>query len=219
LATTKTPMGNSKTQSGSRVCAHCEGELPNGHGNRKYCSGRCRRDAWELTQRGPCPDCGDVEISYKSSRCVECQRLLQRTDGNRSLSYLSHLWKRGLPAAEIAEIMGCAPASVYVRVANARRAGIEGFPHRYNVVTETRRGAKPRTDPTHDTIRARTKAAIRDGLLTRPDACEWCGKECHLDAHHLSYDKPDSHLDVEWICPSCHAHHHQPKHKQTKEAV
>jgi hypothetical protein len=46
-----------------------------------------------------------------------------------------------------------------------------------------------------------TSNAIRDGKLTRPDACERCGEACKPVAHHSDFAKP---LDVLWICTTCH---------------
>ena len=46
--------------------------------------------------------------------------------------------------------------------------------------------------------------AIRRGELTR-DACEVCGSDRNVDAHHDDYTKP---LDVRWLCRSCHQKHH-----------
>ena len=44
--------------------------------------------------------------------------------------------------------------------------------------------------------------AIRAGRLTRPDACDRCGKGGTIEAHHADYSKP---LEVEWLCKDCHA--------------
>lgn len=44
--------------------------------------------------------------------------------------------------------------------------------------------------------------ATRDGRLTRPEACERCGKVCKPEASHDDYSKP---LEVEWLCRICHA--------------
>lgn len=46
------------------------------------------------------------------------------------------------------------------------------------------------------------RKAIKKGLLTRPDTCEWCGKKHkNIDAAHHDYSKP---LDVKWLCRRCH---------------
>ena len=42
---------------------------------------------------------------------------------------------------------------------------------------------------------------IKRGKLTRPTACEVCGKEGRVEAHHDDYSKP---LEVVWCCKSCH---------------
>lgn len=49
--------------------------------------------------------------------------------------------------------------------------------------------------------------AIRDGMLTRPDKCEGCGKPCTPHAHHWSYAE-ENWLDVEWLCAVCHGEMH-----------
>ena len=53
-------------------------------------------------------------------------------------------------------------------------------------------------------------SAIRRGILTKPDACEACGSEGALDAHHDDHRLP---LDVRWLCRSCHVQHHARQRK------
>jgi hypothetical protein len=48
--------------------------------------------------------------------------------------------------------------------------------------------------------------ALRAGRLVKPDACERCGATgARLHGHHEDYTKR---LDVEWLCPLCHAGEH-----------
>lgn len=57
--------------------------------------------------------------------------------------------------------------------------------------------------------RRAVRAAIKSGVLVRPDTCEKCGQiparrvdgYSQIQAHHPDYDKP---LDVEWLCCKCH---------------
>ena len=42
---------------------------------------------------------------------------------------------------------------------------------------------------------------IEKGKLTKPMACEVCGKVGRVEAHHDDYSKP---LDVVWCCKKCH---------------
>lgn len=64
---------------------------------------------------------------------------------------------------------------------------------------------KARQDPEAMRIarnaRMATFNAIRKGTLTRPSACEQCGKGGRIEAAHHDYTRP---LDVRWLCQSCH---------------
>ena len=46
---------------------------------------------------------------------------------------------------------------------------------------------------------------IRDGYIVKPDTCQDCGAGGTIHGHHHDYAKP---LDVEWLCPLCHAQRH-----------
>lgn len=52
-------------------------------------------------------------------------------------------------------------------------------------------------------IRARNAvhAAVKIGILIRPDTCPRCDAVCKIEAHHPDHSKP---LDVQWLCMSCH---------------
>ena len=43
--------------------------------------------------------------------------------------------------------------------------------------------------------------AIRDGRISKPDACEICGKRERIHGHHFDYSLP---LLVIWLCAECH---------------
>ena len=49
------------------------------------------------------------------------------------------------------------------------------------------------------------RAAVLGGLLDRPGRCEGCHRAGRVVAHHPDYARP---LDVEWLCPRCHARRH-----------
>tara|TARA_R100001244_G_scaffold2541_1_gene3952 strand:+ start:18050 stop:18547 length:498 start_codon:yes stop_codon:yes gene_type:complete len=48
--------------------------------------------------------------------------------------------------------------------------------------------------------------AIRAKRLVRPDICERCGANAHVDAHHESYYRP---MEVTWLCEPCHGLRHR----------
>lgn len=43
--------------------------------------------------------------------------------------------------------------------------------------------------------------AVHSGEVTKPNACETCGRVVRLEAHHESYYEP---LKVQWLCKRCH---------------
>jgi len=47
------------------------------------------------------------------------------------------------------------------------------------------------------------QAALKDGLIARPETCSQCvnTQTRPLEAHHTDYLKP---LDVTWLCKKCH---------------
>lgn len=48
-------------------------------------------------------------------------------------------------------------------------------------------------------------AAVKQGLIARPDACSRCGRVGKVHGHHADYSKP---MEVEWLCPICHRREH-----------
>ena len=48
--------------------------------------------------------------------------------------------------------------------------------------------------------------AIRDGKLSKLDACEHCGSDKNIVGHHVAYDLP---LCVAWLCQACHVQLHK----------
>ena len=47
--------------------------------------------------------------------------------------------------------------------------------------------------------------AIRRNKLVKAKACQRCGAEGRVEAHHADYAKP---LEVEWLCLRCHVEEH-----------
>jgi len=65
--------------------------------------------------------------------------------------------------------------------------------------------------------------AIKQGLLTRPESCSFCGRiptpakdgRAKIQGHHYHGYDNEHILDVEWLCPSCH----KIKHPNDAEAL
>jgi hypothetical protein len=70
---------------------------------------------------------------------------------------------------------------------------------------ERRIGKTPEQEKTHNLF----KSALRSGKLRRPLFCEKCGEFGNLQGHHSDYSKP---LQVEWLCPRCHARLHKARY-------
>jgi hypothetical protein len=69
-----------------------------------------------------------------------------------------------------------------------------------------RERARRRENPEKYQARTAVHNALRDGKITKPDACEDCGDtEKALQGHHEDYSKP---LDVKWLCFQCHRARH-----------
>lgn len=60
--------------------------------------------------------------------------------------------------------------------------------------------------PVKAACRSYVHAALKQGLLLRPENCSKCMKVCIPEAHHQDYAKP---LEVTWLCRSCHGREHR----------
>ena len=54
----------------------------------------------------------------------------------------------------------------------------------------------------------RVGAAVKAGLLVKPNECEHCGSCAPVQAHHHNGYDPDHALDVIWLCHPCHTAQH-----------
>lgn len=68
-----------------------------------------------------------------------------------------------------------------------------------------RRRRYRREFPERDAAHRAVARALKSGRLRKPHACEGCGEPRSLHAHHEDYREP---LNVVWLCPRCHRHHH-----------
>jgi len=48
-------------------------------------------------------------------------------------------------------------------------------------------------------------SGLRDGKITKPVLCQYCGTYDKLHGHHRDYSRP---LDVQWLCVPCHKQWH-----------
>ncbi|MDX1489368.1 MAG: ABC transporter substrate-binding protein, partial [Acidiferrobacterales bacterium] len=53
------------------------------------------------------------------------------------------------------------------------------------------------------------RSAVKSGKICKPETCQDCGSGGRIHGHHEDYTRP---IDVEWLCPSCHAKRHNPRH-------
>lgn len=58
--------------------------------------------------------------------------------------------------------------------------------------------------------------AVKHGEIERQSACEQCGSDRRIDAHHDDYSKP---LKVRWLCGSCHTKHHWALRKSAADLI
>ena len=85
--------------------------------------------------------------------------------------------------------------------AKAWRSAKPGWSRDYYRKYKRRAGVKAK-------LRARgaVKRALARRILVRPSACERCGTEGRVQAHHADYRRP---LEVTWICRTCHGQEHR----------
>lgn len=65
---------------------------------------------------------------------------------------------------------------------------------------------RPPASPEKVLARSRLNSAVKNGGLSKPKQCSKCGSEMRINGHHSDYNKP---LEVEWLCPLCHAETHR----------
>lgn len=54
-------------------------------------------------------------------------------------------------------------------------------------------------------VRSLVTRALARGLITRASACDQCGHEGRILAHHSDYERP---FKIDWLCRACHADWH-----------
>lgn len=85
------------------------------------------------------------------------------------------------------------------------------------------RAANRERDKLHHKAHHAVEAAINQGTLARPEACELCGSAGEIEAHHHLGYAQEHWLHVQWLCVKCHAKQHrtgfQSKEKAREEAI
>jgi hypothetical protein len=64
---------------------------------------------------------------------------------------------------------------------------------------------KRRKDVGYEKAHLQLERNVKNGNVIKPKACQCCGKEARLEAHHMDYSRK---LDVIWLCVSCHRQYH-----------
>lgn len=203
-------MGN-LTEKASGNCSHCRRPLPPGANPlRRYCTLRCRERAHAQRRQdkggrspGRCDICGERTARLNAILCRDCRLTLKAADKQARREKLERLWAAGLPVADIAKEFGISAEGMQSRIKLERAEGAN-LPRRQRRKIRTTLGPKR-------WVRERTAKAVARGEIDRPGACDRCGIEGVPQAHHRSYNKPDSYLDVEWLCQSCHTEEHNPQ--------
>jgi hypothetical protein len=77
------------------------------------------------------------------------------------------------------------------------RAWAQANPERRRERNQRFRAQHPEKDRAHNLV----GKAVARGTLTKPDACEDCGRDGRIEAHHDDYARP---LEVRWLCKPCH---------------
>lgn len=62
-------------------------------------------------------------------------------------------------------------------------------------------------NPEKKYAQAKVAAAIRKGIITRPNKCRCC-ENTKVEGHHWSYLEENI-LDLFWLCKACHTKEHQ----------
>ncbi len=117
------------------------------------------------------------------------------------------MYESGLSIQDVAAFYGVSRQSMWAWL---RRRGVKmRSQRRYKEKNNFYRGGARISKRAHDLV----EKAIAKGLLTKPKACEACGKEEHfasgrssLESHHDDYNHP---LTVRWLCRKCHHEWHE----------
>lgn len=190
-------------------CPRCGKEVvqPKRGAPKKWCSARCRRDAWDEAQKWTCRNCG----ASRTRQAQLCSACWTSRRGVRD-SYMAERWRDGLALWEIALELQSTANAIGVRLCQLRKRGWD-LPYRSHSergrVNDEDRGVK---DLAALAIRrpklraiSRLNNAVALGHIERPAACERCGSDDRVEGHHHDYSKP---LDVEWLCFTCHRQEH-----------
>ena len=75
-------------------------------------------------------------------------------------------------------------------------------PHRASSITAYTKKWREE-NPEKASAHASVARAVKSGKISKPSSCEMCGDDSSvIHGHHKDYSKP---LDVDWLCPVCHA--------------
>lgn len=94
------------------------------------------------------------------------------------------------------------------RVRHASRAWqrTSGYAQRPTTKERERERSRLRRKTVEHWARMALDAAIRIGIVIRPNVCPRCGVRADVQGHHTDYLRP---INVEWLCTQCHADEHR----------
>lgn len=145
-----------------------------------------------------CGDCGENKTAdkfhksdirkTKPSVCKPCSNArLYAVRAKWSAERWAHEKKLARAPHRVAKLAAYRKTPRYLQT---QQAGVERY-----------RKAKPGIQRAHKAV----NRALKSGKLVRPNHCEQCPSDTHLDAHHNDYNYP---LKVVWLCRKCHSDWH-----------
>lgn len=142
--------------------------------------------------------------------CIECGRTLPLEEFYRHpMMADGHLNKCKACVIEYQRERYAKKVSTPEGLAAERERGREKYHRLYRDAARGFHSRWKEMDPVKRAANCAVNNAVRDGRLTKPEACSECGEKPgskRIHGHHEDYSKP---LEVEWLCSICHGQRHR----------